>query len=284
GQTSLNHLRIQPSARSQGMGGVSLGIADNPQALFGNPAGLEAGERHVLAANYLPYPAGIHIGSFLFKPKTATDLRYSVGAFYLNSGQMTLTSPTNEDLGTFGYHVVNLCGTAAYAFTEKLSAGGNLRFHLASADSNTQIAAAADLGLMYADIIPGLTAGLVVKDIAFEIIPFVEEPGAIPLGIGGGLSYAGIDNLLVGIDVTKPLDAPLLVSGGIEFLPVDFLALRAGYSTAGNAWKMGKGSDILAGFSLGLGIRDLVGTSVDYAITPGLDLGLFHRISISYSF
>jgi hypothetical protein len=88
----------------------------------------------------------------------------------------------------------------------------------------------------------------------------------------------------LGLDVSKPLDAPLIVRGGIEFLPVSILALRAGYSTQGNAWKTGEGADVLAGFSAGIGIHDLKGVFVDYAITPGLDIGLFHRISLAYHF
>lgn len=283
GQTGLNHLRIQPDARSQGMGGVSLGVADNPQAFFANPAGLP-GEGMLLAANYLPYPAGIHIGSVIFKPVSAGALRYSLGAFYLNSGQMTRTSPTNEDLGTFGYHVINLGGTVAYSIIENLSAGANLKMHLAAADSNVQIGVAGDVGFMMADLVPGLALGFAVQNVAFEIQPFVEERSKMPLGIGGGASYAGVKNLLLGLDVSKPFDAPLIVRGGIEFLPLDLLALRAGYSTQGSAWKTGEGADVLAGFSLGLGIHDVAGVSVDYAITPGLDLGFFHRISLSYCF
>lgn len=285
GETSLNHLRIQPSARSQGMGGVSLGLADNPQAFFGNPAGLSDSETYLLAANYLPYPAGIHIGSFLFKPahKTPAPFRFSAGALYLNSGKMTLTSPTNEELGTFSYHVINLGGNVTFALAEYLDVGTNLRIHLASADSNLQVAAAADIGIMLTDIVPGLAVGLAARNVALEIMPFVEKPGAIPLEIGGGISY-GVKNLLLALDVSKPLDAPLVVEGGIEFLPVNILALRGGYSSRGSAWKTDSGADVLAGFSFGLGIHDLVGVSVDYAITPGLDLGIFHRISVSYTF
>lgn len=284
GQTGLNHLRIQPDARSQGMGGVSLGVANNPQAFFANPAGLSSSENMILAANYLPYPAGIHIGSIIFKPQSSGQLRYSAGAFYLNSGTMTKTSPTNEELGTFGYHVINLGGTVAYSIIEKLSAGANLKMHLAAADSNVQIGVAGDVGFMATDLLPGLALGLAVQNAAYEITPFVEERSGMPLGIGGGVSYAGVKNLLLGLDVSKPFDAPLIVRGGIEFLPVDILALRGGYSTQGSAWKTGEGADILAGFSLGLGIHDLAGVSVDYAITPGLDLGFFHRISLSYCF
>ena len=283
GETGLNHLRIQPDARMQGMGGASLGIADNPQAFFANPAGLSK-EGMFLAANYLPYPAGIHIGSIIFKPQSSGQLRYSAGAFYLNSGQMTMTSPTNEDLGTFGYHVINLGGTVAYSIIENLNAGANLKAHLAAADSNVQIAVAGDAGFMVTDLVPGLSVGLVVQNAAYEITPFVEERSKMPLGIGGGISYAGVKNLLLGLDVSKPFDAPLIIRGGVEFLPVDILALRAGYSTQGSAWKTGEGADVLAGFSLGLGIHDLAGVSVDYAVTPGLDIGLFHRISLSYRF
>jgi len=283
GETGLNHLRIQPDARSQGMGGVSLGLASNPQAFFANPAALPA-EGMVLAANYLPYPAGIHIGSVSFQPSGSSALRLSGAAFYLNSGQMKLTSPTNEELGTFSYHVLNLGATAAYPVAEHASIGINLKAHLAAADSNVQVAVAADAGVMLEDLITGLALGVVVENAAFEIDPFVEERSPMPLGVGGGASYSGVKNLLVGLDVLKPLDAPLVVRGGVEFLPVEFLALRGGYSTQGTAWKTGEGSDILAGFSLGLGVRDLAGISVDYAVTPGLALGLFHRISITYRF
>lgn len=285
GETGLSNMRIQPSARSQGMGGISLGLADNPQAFFGNPAGLSIIEGPMISANYLPYPAGIHVGSVSFQPSTKEKLRFSASAFYLNSGQMTRTSPTNEDLGTFGYQVVNLGGTAAYQILEKLSVGGNVKIHLALADSSMQIAAGADLGALYRDILPGLNAGLSVQNVAFEIKPFVEERSAMPVGIGGGVSYSGLKKLLIGLDISKPLDAPLIVRGGLEFLPVEFLGLRAGYSTEGVAWKTGAtGTDILAGFSLGVGVRNLAGVSVDYAITPALDLGLFHRISLAYSF
>lgn len=285
GETGLNHLRIQPSARSQGMGGISLGLADNPQAFFGNPAGLSLRESPLLTANYMPYPAGIHVGSFSFQPKSMGAFRFSADAFYLNSGTMTRTSPTNEDLGTFGYQVVNLGGTAAYSIIENLSVGGNLKLHLATADSNMQIAAGVDIGAMYLNLVPGLNIGLVVQNVAYEIKPFVEERSAMPVGIGGGISYSGLKKLLVGLDVSKPLDAPLIVRGGVEFTPVEFLALRAGYSSEGSAWKTGAtGADILAGFSLGMGLRNLAGVSLDYAITPAIDLGLFHRISLAYSF
>lgn len=288
GETGLNHLRIQPDARIQGMGGASLGLAENPQAFFANPAGL-CSEGMVLGLSYLPYPAGIHIGSILFKPARNTpspkkSLRFSVGALYLNSGQMRLTSPTNEELGTFAYHVIDLGGTAAYPIIEKLAVGANLKAGLAAADSNTQISISGDVGFMATDLLPGLSIGLVVQNAAFEITPFVQERSAMPLGIGGGVSYAGVKNLLLGLDVSKPLDAPLIVHGGIEFLPIDLLALRAGYSTQGNAWKTGEGADVLAGFSAGIGIHDLKGVFVDYAITPGLDIGLFHRISLAYHF
>jgi hypothetical protein len=283
GETGLNHLRIQPDARIQGMGGASLGLRDNPQALFANPAGLSS-EGMVLGLSYLPYPAGVHIGSILFTPSPNKPLRFSVGALYLNSGQMTITSPTNEELGTFAYHVINLGGTVAYPIIEKLSVGANLKAGLAAADSNTQVSISGDMGVMAAGLLPGLSIGLVVQNAAFEITPFVDERSAMPLGIGGGVSYAGVKNLLLGLDVSKPLDAPLIVRGGVEFLPVSILALRAGYSTQGNAWKTGEGADILAGFSAGIGIHDLKGVFVDYAITPGLDIGLFHRISLAYHF
>lgn len=283
GETGLNHLRIQPDARIGGMGGASLGLAGNHQTLFSNPAGL-SDEGMVLAANYLPYPGGIHIGSVLFRPRSSSGFKYSVGAFYINSGQMTRTSPTNEDLGTFSYHVVNLGGTAGYDITEDIGVGANLKVGLASADTNLQAAVGVDVGVLYTNLLPGLGIGLAVQHAAFEIKPFIEERSAIPVTAGGGVSYAGLKNLTIALDVSKPLDAALLVRGGIEFLPVDILALRLGYSSAGNAWKTGSGADILAGFSAGLGVRELAGVSIDYAVTPALDLGFFHRISLTYAF
>lgn len=284
GETGLNDLRIQPDARIQGMGGASLGLAENSQTFNSNPAGLSPNLNHVLNASYLPYPAGIHIGSVAFKPKSEGAFRFAAGVLYLNSGQMTRTSPTNEDLGTFGYHVVNLGGTAAYSIIEHLSVGANLKLHMAVVDSNMQLAAGVDVGAIYKDILPGLAMGLAVQNIAYEIKPFIEERSAIPLAIGGGVSYAGVKNLLLVLDVSKPLDAPLIIRGGAEFMPVKYLALRGGYSTQGSAWKTGDETDILAGFSFGIGVHDVAGVSVDYAITPGIDIGLFHRISLTYDF
>lgn len=285
GETGLNHLRIQPDARISGMGGASSGIVENTQAFFANPAGL-AKEGMALSVNYLPYPGGVHIGSVMFKPtrNTPGPFRYSVGVFYLNSGTMIMTSPTNDSLGTFGYHAVTVGGTGAYEIVENLSLGANLKLNLGAADTNIQLAAGVDVGAVYENLLPGLAIGLVVKNVAFEIKPFVSERSAIPVSIGGGVSYAGLENLTFALDVTKPLDAPLLVSGGAEYIPIHPLALRLGYSSQGLAWRTGDEYDILAGFSAGLGISDLAGVYVDYAITPGLDLGFFHRISLSYHF
>lgn len=284
GETGLNDLRIQPDARIQGIGGASLGVTGNSQTLYANPAGLVSSPSHVLNANYLPYPAGIHIGSVVFKPKSEGALRFAAGVFYLNSGQMTRTSPTNENMGTFGYHVLNLGGTAAYSIIENLSVGANLKLHMAAVDSNVQLAAGVDVGAMYRDLLPGLAIGFAVQNAAYEIKPFVEERSAIPLAVGGGISYVGVKNLLLAVDVSKPLDAPLIVRGGVEYMPVKFLALRGGYSTQGAAWKTGDETDILAGLSVGMGIHDLAGVSIDYSVTPGIDLGLFHRISLTYDF
>ncbi len=284
GETGLNHLRIQPDARIQGIGGVSLGLAENRQSFFANPASL-ATDGAFLSLSYLPYPTGIHAGSIIFQPHQQNNkFSYSTGAFYMNSGKMLKTGPTNENLGQFSYQLLDIGGSAAYKLAEHISAGANLKFHIATADTSIQLALAGDMGVMVSDLLPGLAMGITLKNAAFEIKPFVEKRSAMPIGIGGGLSYSGIANLLLGLDIIKPLDAPLVVCGGIEYLPVDILALRLGYSTKGNNFKTGEGSDVIAGFSAGIGIQNLAGISLDYAVTPALNLGFFHRISISYLF
>lgn len=99
--------------------------------------------------------------------------------------------------------------------------------------------------------------------------PELEGGEELPRTLALGLSYTATDRLRVLVDGFKDVDYPVSVRAGLELLPVEALALRAGVATQPTRFSAG------VGLRLGLLQADLAAEQhQDLGWTPAAALGL----------
>lgn len=266
-------LRGTPGARPAGMGGAFAAVAEGPLAIYFNPAGLAAVNRHGLLLQ--------HDISFLDIGRS--DAAYAVplaggglglGVTHIDYGTITRTT-TLQKSGAGTYTASDLLLRAGYArpLGDRFALGATLgHYRLAIADV-TATGVTADIGSLYKPPLRGVTLGAGLRNIGARARFSVQEE-ELPLALVLGASYRPIERLLLAVDGEFPRNEPGVVRAGVEYRVIEALALRAGYNGA---------NEMDNGLSLGLGVqyRDI---RLDYAYVPDGDAGQSHRISAEVAF
>ncbi|MEK9148757.1 MAG: PorV/PorQ family protein, partial [Candidatus Desantisbacteria bacterium] len=235
-------LKVGASARSAGMGGVSVAISGGADGLYSNPASLAyLGKKEIIFMrhqwleevnfNYLA-------GAFPLEKNQGIGASINL----INTGEMKRTTYLKPDGdGTFktggmvvtvGYGRINypiLIGASAKYISQKL-------------DDKTGTGIGIDIGTLYQAPIEGLTLGAVVQNINISKIKFIEKEEKLPqvYKVGGGYR---IKNCLIGIDISKPQDNSIQFNLGGEYQIHSVFAIRCGYNSSIN-----EGSGLSVGF------------------------------------
>jgi len=282
GTTGFEFLRITPTAREAAMGGASIGSALSPMGFWFSPAHALSAPSPRAHVGYINYVAGIHTGSAAYGQPVGTDKGVGFGIVYLNSGSMKRTDEHGDEFGTFGVSYVNLNLSGAMRLGDALAVGVGLQGLYGSIDTFFGLGLAGNVGATYQLPVDGLTAGLAVRNVGYQLKAFQAEGDPLPIDFGIGLGYQPNPLLNLALDVRKPIDNRVNVRAGIEGWVADLLAVRVGYSTDGVDLRSGGGSDILAGLTTGLGFR-WHGYQLDYCFIPMVELGVAHRLSLAFS-
>jgi hypothetical protein len=282
GTTGFEFLRITPTAREAAMGGAAVGNAPSPMGFWFSPAHALSAESPRAQVGYLNYVAGVQTGSASYSQPVGSDKGIGFGIVYLNSGTMKRTNERGEELGTFSVSYANLNLSGAMRLGDALSVGAALQGLYGSIDTFFGLGLAGNVGATYRLPVEGLTAGLAVKNVGYQLKAFQSGKDPMPIDIGLGLGYQPNPALNLVLDVHKPIDNRINVRAGVEGWVADLLAVRVGYTTEGVDLKSGGGSDILAGVTTGLGFR-WHGYQLDYCFIPMVELGVAHRLSLAFS-
>ena len=282
GTTGFDFLRLTPTAREAAMAGAAVASAPSPMGFWFSPAHVLAGGNPRAHVGYLNYVAGIQTGSAAYSQPVGTDKGVGFGIVYLNSGTMKRTDERGEELGTFGVSYANLNLSGAMRFGNALAVGIGLQGLYGSIDTFFGLGLAGNVGATYRLPVDGLTAGLAVKNVGYQLKAFQAGRDPLPIDFGLGLGYQPNPSLNLALDVHKPIDNIVNVRVGVEGWVADLLAVRVGYTTEGVDLKAGSGSDILAGVTTGLGFR-WHGYQLDYCFIPMVELGVAHRLSLAFS-
>jgi hypothetical protein len=282
GTSGFEFLHITPTAREAAIAGATSARAESPMGFWYSPAhaGLNGYPQGQLG--YLNYVGGIHIGTAGYSQTVAADKGIGVGVVYMNSGSMKRTDPLGNELGTFGVSYADLNVSGSWMLSDLLTLGVGVQGLYGAIDTFSTVGVAGNVGAAVRvpiEELNGLYAGVVARNLGYQVKAFQEGRDPMPVELGGGLSYAPTQSLNLNIDVLKPLDNRLVVRGGVEGWIGDMVALRAGYSTLGSDLTTGGGIDILAGVTTGLGIR-YENYQLDYAFIPMVELGMAHRLSL----
>jgi hypothetical protein len=287
GTTGFSFLNLPVGARATALGQAFTSVPNDVQALCYNPASLATMVASQLSFQHLSYVDSVDQEAISFGHAGRNEaLSWGVSSNYLQVGDITRTVSTGltsgdgfTEAGTFSTYDMALGLSAAGPVAEEVKVGGTvklLRESLADATSN---AGALDLGVIYRlsdEHAWNVGASLLNMGMASK---FADAAVKLPTTFRTGISGQPFSQWLLSTDYVKRVDTSGEFDAGAEVTPRRFVSLRLGYRYQLTAPDLGG----LSNFSAGIGLRQQQ-FSLDYAFIPMGDLGITHRITVSYRF
>ncbi len=286
GTTGAAFLKIDGGSRPAGMGGAFVGLANDVNTIFSNPAGLTTVQAHELTA----------MQNFAFADISNQSIGYAQregnlvwGASFLGAFteiERRIGPSDNPD------STVNVGGFAAgfslaYPISPKISVGATAKAVSQQLDLQNSFGGAIDVGAVWRTLDDCLGVGIAAQNLGM-----LDESEALPRNIRGGIAYhvqtpssqaedAPPKNLF---SIVADIDVPVIAAYptfriGAENWFYDLIAARIGYSIS-------KGENPKNGVTVGIGIRrkgedslKSVRFQFDYALVPDADVGNSHRLA-----
>ncbi len=314
GTTAGSFLKIGVGARAEGMAGAFVALADDATCLYWNPAGLVQLEGKNICGDYTSWLAGIQHGFTGVTFKTSENDALGVGVLYLNSGEMDVTTLSDQEgTGqTFSFSSISLGASYARRFTDRFSFGITGKYIQEKVFHTSAHTLALDLGSIFVTDYYGLRIGVAMLNLGGRMKlsgPDLLCPGDPYGGIGGNpevntdltteswplplVFKAGIALDIVGsgssirnstshtltflVDGVHPGDNRERLNWGVEWKLGGILALRGGYEFNHDESKFAFGGGICT-------TRGRVRFSTDYALSDLGRLGFTHRFGIGMGF
>ena len=299
GTSSGDFLRIGVGARAEGLGESFVAVANDPTAIYWNPAGLASMQRQEAAVNHVSWPANInydHIAYVVPVRRLGGSLGFQLGTLYTRIDETTELQPFGTGR-SFVYS--DLVAGMAYArrWTDKLLIGAGLKY--VREDLGSQIGGPVtssmlvDIGSIYYLGYGSVRIATSLDNFGSQLKPsgnFVSPVSGEVRSYDGfdpptvfryGIAFEPIENsrqkLTTSLEMNQPADNRQLLKAGAEWTWARRLALRAGYNFNADELKFSAG----AGFYAQLGGTQ---ATVDYAYSEGPNLGSINRVSLGLRF
>ncbi|OGC13727.1 hypothetical protein A3J90_03920 [candidate division WOR-1 bacterium RIFOXYC2_FULL_37_10] len=261
-------LKINGSARSAAMGGAFIAIADDPSAIYWNPAGLTQMDKAQFLSTYMSWLADISYTDLSFVLPVRNNC-FGLTVNYLNAGQIEETTSANPD-GTgriFSPYDYFITLSYARAVLPDFSFGIGGKWIGEMLDLSSVAGYSFDLGLLWKPTKLG-TFGFSCRNFLGGF-----AGTSVPANYGIGYSYKLKDrfkDITFALDLNLPSDDNMFTNFGAEYNFEDGFFVRLGGSTKDI-------SNVYTSFGVGLNREKI---SFDYAYVPYGELGAAHRISI----
>lgn len=310
-QTGFQFLSVGTNARAAGMGEAFTTFEGSSEALFYNPAGMaKMGSLLNINFNQMTWIADIKYYSASLA-LSIEDGKYGVvglSFFSIDYGKFLWTRvapelPSGyEDIGQNWSAPTSFMIGLGYAkqLSDKFSVGGQVKYvkqnlgtsNVPVFDSDNKLVGsqeqsyaqgviAFDFGTRYRTGFKSLVFGMSVRNFARNL-RYEKESFQLPLVFKIGISFNLIDfvpelsdnhALYLSVDASHPRSHPEFISVGTEYLFMNMIALRAGYTTGQDNYN----------FTAGFGVRKF-GFAFDYSYTPFDIFNNVHRFSVGFSF
>lgn len=257
------------SARSLGLGGAFVAIADDPLGVLWNPAGLSIMDQNRLSFETAQMfeESSINALSFAVPGSWLPSIGLSMVSF--GSGEFERTNELNDALGTFNETQTAYVVTLAKGFTPKFALGANVKVVQQSIEAFSGGGVGFDMGAMY-DVTPDLRLGASFLNLGGPNVNLRSVDETYPAEWRGGFSYAVFGGRGLLTAQMGHADGPgMRFSGGSEYWIQPGLAFRLGFDA-----DHGTG---------GLSYRITPQYQFDYAVEDHT-LGMTHRFGLSYRF
>jgi len=299
GTSSGSFLRIGIGARAAGLGEAYVAIANDPSAVYWNPAGLASIQRQELELSHVRWPADIN---FEHAAYVLPSRRFG-GSFAFQIGVLSTSIDETNEFNPFGtgrtFTYSDALAGVAYArrWTDKLLVGVGLKY--VHEDLGTQVggpstsALLVDMGSIYYLGYGSVRIAVALTNFGPELTPGGSYTSPVtgevrsydgfdpPIMFRYGIAFEPVENadqrVTTTLEIAQPADNAQRLKSGLEWTWQRRLALRGGYDF---------NADVL-NFSAGAGLFVNVGhtqATVDYAYTAAGDLGAVSRLSLGLRF
>ncbi len=307
GTTGAASLKVAAGARPAALGGAFVGLADDANALFWNPAGLADIRDRQVGLMYTSYLVDTSYQLLSWaQPMPALGGGIAAAVYTLDYGSITLRDERPD--GMYGpatgitapreWYLTGGWGTPLPRFfgLDRLRAGVSLKLTFQPATIGEVMGLGATAGALLDTPVEGLRAGLVADNLG----ALTSGGATLPINFRFGGSYARPVTpqvkATVAADARYFLDIGFRANVGLEVVAFDLIALRGGWSSGGVDAAVTRAAvtrDSISGEggpTLGIGVRSPaawgqhhVRFGLDYALTTVGDLGSAHRIQLTVS-
>jgi tetratricopeptide (TPR) repeat protein len=276
-------------ARAMGMGNAFTALADDPTAVYWNPAGLD----YIYQQSVTLFHASLYEGAlydFLGYAYPTLDLgTFAIGIARLGIGDIMETNRINEELSSFSWEVYQGYFSYGLKLPWDLATGVSVKVQrsawsgLVNYGQAVGVGVGMDLGFLYRptfSLSPYLRDWSIGVNVENLFSPQVKEgdqadiiPRVLRFGVMRKIPFFGEGNSLnILLDLDKTQDTDLAIALGTEYSFMNMGRVRLGYNNNGIAFGAGVQYSLF---------------QIDYAFgNPSSDglLSPVHRISLSVNF
>ncbi|MCZ7603962.1 MAG: PorV/PorQ family protein [Melioribacteraceae bacterium] len=312
GTVAAPFLTISQGARATAMGSAFVAIADDPSAVYWNPAGIARLDQNGIVFDHTEWIADLkyNFGAGVIKAGSFGTL----GVSFITSdyGEMNVTTIEEPNGTGETFSVRDIAFSIAWAInlTEDFSIGFNPKVVYQSIWNMSDYAFAIDMGVLYDTPFKGITLGMSITNFGSKMnlmgntgvvlydpdetttgnngrIPAELQTDSwdLPMGFKVGIAYHAIDNedhkLVLGIDASHPNNDYESLNIGGEYVFNGIFAIRGGYKSL-------LLQDSEESFTIGAGFRqNLVGNiniNFNYSYSDFGRLSEVQKFSIGVNF
>jgi hypothetical protein len=293
GTTAAPFLSIGQGSRAMGMGSAFVAVANDPSAMYWNPAGIADISGIGIVADHTYWIADIQYDYLGATVNTGSFGTIGVNLTMSNIGEMKVTTIDQQDGTGETFSVTDMAVGVSYGLklTDAFAIGFNPKFIYQKIWKMSASAIALDLGVKYRTPFSGITLGMSISNFGSKMQmrgtnaivlydPDLTTSGTnnrvpaeistseweLPLTFRVGLAYnlplGGLGKFTLAADALHPSDDYESVNVGGEYAFDDFLYLRAGMKSL-----FQKNSEETSAFGFGIK-KFVIGNlqfSVDYA-------------------
>jgi len=299
GTSSGTFLRIGVGARAEGMGETFVAVANDPSAIYWNPAGLASLQKTEAFASHVDWPADVrydHLALSIPSQKLGGSIGFQFGALTTSIDETTDLQPYGTGR-QFTYSDVLIGVAYARRWTDKLLVGAGVKY--VREDLGSQVggpltnAVLFDVGSLFYLGLGSIRIGTALSNFGPEmrpsgsyISPYTGEVRQYdgfdpPMVLNFGLAFEPVENssqrLTTSFEMSQPADNQQQLRAGVEWALHRTFMLRTGMNFNADAMKFSAGLGVVSNFA------QLRGT-FDYAYTDGGDFGSINRFSLGVRF
>ncbi|MCL2484734.1 MAG: PorV/PorQ family protein [Endomicrobia bacterium] len=276
GTTALPFLQMPAGARYIAMGAAGTAFANDSTAMYWNPGLMVKKGKNSFDFMHSAYLEGSSYDYASFGYQINEKSALGVSLQYFSYGKVEMFDMSGNDVGSVNpYDVAVAAGYSVDISGFGIGISGKIIRSKLEAEAT---AFAFDLGISAPKMFDGkFLSGLTISNIGSGV-KYDQESEKLPGTIRLGGAYQFNEHLLAAMDIGVPFAGKAYCALGAEYsLPLSeyvSAAFRGGYNTTSDAEGV---TGLTAGF--GLGYRSFI---VNYAFVPFGNLGITHRISLTY--